>query len=105
MQYGRTPTTNSNSPIELLNNRQLRAKFDTLVSSPAHMTQAKVKSNFKNNTKSVSPLKVRDHCYALYYGNRRNKEPRWVPATIVKKRGARMFHVRIFPNIRRRHLD
>ena len=71
------------------------------------MMQAKGKSSFINNTKRVSPLKMGDHCYALLFGNRRNKEPRWVPATIVKKKGARMFHVRIFPNgpVWRRHLD
>ena len=71
------------------------------------MMQAKGKSSFISNTKRVSPLKVGDHCYALLFGNRRNKESRWVPATIVKKKGARMFHVRIFPNgpVRRRHLD
>ena len=107
MQYRRTPTANGYSPSELLNNRQLRAKIDTLVPSPAHMMQAKGKSSFISNTKRVSPLKVGDHCYALLFGNRRNKEPRWVPATIVKKKGVCMFHVRIFPNgpVWRRHLD
>ena len=76
MQYRRTPTTNDYSPSELLNNKQLRAKIDTLVLSPAHMMQAKGKSSFISNTKRVSPLKVGDHCYALLFGNRRNKKPR-----------------------------
>ena len=36
-------------------------------------------------------------CYALYCGPRRDKDPRWVPAVIVKRLGARTVNVRVFP--------
>ena len=107
MQYRRTPTTSGYSPSELLNNRQLRTKIDTLIPSPAHIAQGKLKVNNPSETKRNHMFKVGDHCYTLHFGPRRNQEPRWVPAVVVAKRGARMFNVRVTPRgpIWRRHLD
>ncbi|XP_062507885.1 uncharacterized protein K02A2.6-like [Corticium candelabrum] len=39
MQYRRSPLANRYSPSELLNNRQIRTKIDTLLPSPAHEAQ------------------------------------------------------------------
>ena len=41
MQYRRTPTPNGFSPSELLNNRQIRTLVDSLVPSPALISQQK----------------------------------------------------------------
>ena len=41
MQYRRTPLAEDYSPSELLNGRQIRARIDTLVPSPAHMAQGR----------------------------------------------------------------
>ena len=107
MQYRRTPTTSGYSLSELLNNRQLRTKIDTLIPSPAHIAQGKLKVNNPSETKRSHMFKVGDHCHTLHFGPRRNQEPRWVPAVVVAKKGARMFNVRVTPRgpIWRRHLD
>ena len=46
-------------------------------------------------------------CYALYYGPRRNKQPRWVPAVVTKVFGTRTVNVRVVPRgpTWRRHID
>ena len=36
-------------------------------------------------------------CYALYCGPRRGKQPRWVPATVVRVTGPRTVIVRVHP--------
>lgn len=41
MQYRHTPTASGYSPSELLNNRQIRTKTDTLLPLPAHIAQGK----------------------------------------------------------------
>ena len=33
----------------------------------------------------------------LYFGPRLNKDPRWVPAIVVKKHGTRSVHARVIP--------
>ena len=52
-------------------------------------------------------FKAGDTVYALYYGPRRDKEPRWVPAVIRKALGTRSFNVKVVPRgpIWRRHLE
>ena len=46
-------------------------------------------------------------CYALYCGPRRDKDPRWVPATVTKIHGSRSVNVQVHPRgaIWRRHLE
>ena len=36
-------------------------------------------------------------CYALYYGPRREKDPRWVPAVVMKRFGTRSVNIRVVP--------
>ena len=40
---------------------------------------------------------VGDPVYALYFGPRRDKEPRWVPAVITKRKGTHTMNVRVYP--------
>ena len=107
MQCRRTPTASGYSTSELLNNRHLRAVIDTLLSSLPHITQFKLKSsNDKVNKTYLSTFQY-GPCYALFFGSRRNQDPRWIPALIVKRQGSRIFHVRVVPTgpIWRRHLN
>ena len=97
IQYQRTPTASEYSPCELLNNRQLRAVIDTLLPSPPHIAQSKLKSSNDKVNKTSHRFKIGDPCYTLYFGPRRNQDPRWVPVVIVKRQGSRMFHVRVVP--------
>ncbi|KAL8580831.1 hypothetical protein ACOMHN_017335 [Nucella lapillus] len=48
-----------------------------------------------------------DPVYALYYGPRRDKHPRWVPAVIKKSLGTRCFNVKVISNgpLWRRHWE
>ena len=110
MQYRRTPLASGFSPSELLNGRQIRTKIDTLLPSPAHIAQEKqTKENVKSHT--IAKLKhaynVGTPCYALYCGPRRDKDPRWVPATVIKVFGSRSVSVRVHPRgpTWRRHID
>ncbi len=111
MQYRRTPTATGYSPSELLNGRQLRAKIDTLFPSPAHEAQQKQSKEAVKSQKKVCRVtrdyKVGDPVYALYYGPKRDKDPRWIPATVVKQRGNRSYNVKVHPRgpIWRRHLE
>jgi len=41
--------------------------------------------------------KVGDPCYALYFGPRRDRVPRWVPAIVVRRFGTRSVNVRVVP--------
>lgn len=115
MQYRRTPLTSGYSPSELLNGRQLRCKLDALVPSPAHVAQGKqakeaMKTQCSEKTKVVGSTTyaytVGAPCYALYCGPKRNKDPRWIPAVVVKVFGTRSVHVRVLPRgpIWRRHI-
>ena len=47
------------------------------------------------------------HCYALYRGSKRDRQPRWIPAVVTKVFGTRAVSVRIVPrgSIWRRHID
>ena len=113
MQYRRTPNSSGYSPSELLNSRQIRTKIDTLIPSPAHQAQGK---QAKEATKSqqaeqvaklLKSFAVGDPVYALYFGPRRDKEQRWVPAIVTTCKGTRTFNVRVYPRgpIWRRHLE
>ena len=58
-------------------------------------------------SKLVHVYAVGAPCYALYYGPRRNKKPRWVPAVVTKVFGTRTVNVRVVPRgpTWRRHID
>ena len=113
MQYRRTPNSSGYSPSELLNSRQIRTKIDTLLPSPAHTAQGKqakeaAKSQKKETVVKVTKLyNVGDPVYALYFGPRRDKEPRWVPAIVTKRKGTRTVNVRVYPKgpTWRRHVE
>ena len=93
-----------------MNGRQIRAKIDTLLPSPAHTAQGQqARQATKSQTVSnvVKQYTVGTPCYALYCGPRRDKDPRWVPATVTKVHGSRSVNVRVHPRgaIGRRHLE
>ena len=110
MQYRRTPLASGYSPSELLNGRQIRTKIDILLPSPAHTAQGK-QAREATKSQTVAKLKytysVGTPCYALYCGPRQGKDPRWVPATVIKVHGSRSVNVRVHPRgpTWRRHLD
>ena len=116
MQYRRTPTSSGSSPSELLNSRRIRTRIDALLPSPPHIAQGKqareaTKSQMNESPAGVSRLQrkyqVGDTVYALYYGPRRDKQPRWVPAVVKKQLGSRSFNVKVVPRgpVWRRHLE
>ena len=116
MQYRRTPLETGLSPSELLNGRQIRTRLDALVPSPAHAAQgkqARQASKSQQNEKSISvnattyQYRVGAPCYALYFGPKRNKNPRWIPAIVVKVYGTRSVNVRVLPRgpTWQRHVD
>ena len=116
MQYRRMPNSSGYSPSELLMNRQIRTRIDTLLPSPAHIAQQKqnrdscrAEANSKPGvvSKVTRQFKAGDTVYALYYGPRRDKDPRWVPAVIKKALGPRSFNVKVVPRgpVWRRHLE
>ena len=104
MVYRRTPLPTGFSPSELLNNRQLRTKIDTLVPSPAHLAQSK---QVKSENSETNSYNTGDNCYALYCGPRKTNSPRWVPGIVTKRWGERSVNVKILPNgpTWRRHVD
>ena len=116
MQYIRIPFASGLSPSELLNGRRIRTKIDTLVSSIPHLLQGRQSrqaSKHSNAEDSEVVSKVEHHyslgdpCYALYFGPRRDRDPRWVPAIVTKVHGTRSVNVRVIPRgpTWRRHLD
>ena len=116
IQYRRTPTSSGYSPSELLNSRQMRTKIDTLIPSPPHILQGKQSQETSRQQETKRPetvskvskkYKVGDHVYALYYGPRRDKHPRWVPAIVRKAMGTRCFNVQVTPHgpVWRRHWE
>lgn len=112
LQYRRTPSATGHSPCELLMGRQIRAKIDTLLPSPVHTAQ-KLQTAGKDRTEGTSRGKTSHQwdagmpCYALYCGPRRNKDPRWVPAVVLKLCGQRTVKVKVGPRgpVWRRHLE
>ena len=113
MQYRRTPNSTGYSPSELLNSRQIRTKIDALLPSPAHIAQGKqakeaTKSQQQEMVSKVThQYKVGDPVYALYFGPRHDKDARWVPAIITKRKGTRTMNVRVYPKgpTWRRHVE
>ena len=116
MQYRRIPFASGLSPSELLNGRRIRTKIDTLVPSIPHLLQGRQSrqaSKYSNAEDSEVVSKVEhyyslgDPCYALYFGPRRDRDPRWVPAIVTKVHGTRSVNVRVIPRgpTWRRHLD
>ena len=102
MLYRRTPLSIGYSPSELLNGGQIRTKIDVLLPSPAHIAQGKqakeaTKSQMAHVGDQVDKVatiyKVGTHCCALYFGPRRDKDPRWVPAIVTKVYGSRSVKV------------
>ena len=75
--------------------------------------QSRQSSKHSNAEDSEVVSKVEHHytlgdpCYALYFGPRRDRDPRWVPAIVTKVHGARSVNVRVIPRgpTWRRHLD
>ena len=105
MLYRRTPLNLGYSPSELLNGRQIRAKIDVLLPSPAHIAQGKqakeaTKSQMTKDGDQVEKVatifKVGTPCYALYFGPRRDKDPKWVPAIVTKVFGSRSVQCECF---------
>ena len=113
MQFRRTPNSSGYSPSELLNSRQIRTKIDTLLPSPAHVAQGKQAhmATKSQQTEIIAKIQrqfnVGDTVYALYFGPRRDRDPRWVPAIVTKRKGTRTFNVRVCPRgpIWRRHIE
>ena len=113
MQYRRTPLESGFSPSELLNSRQIRCEIDALVPTPAQIVQSKqsrvsmLQERRSNRKSKAHNFKVGDSCYALYYGPKRNKDPRWVPAVVTKVFGTRSVNVKVYPRgpTWRRHID
>ena len=116
MQYRRIPFALGLSPSELLNGRRIRTKIDTLVPSIPHLLQGRQSrqaSKHSNAEDSEVVSKVEHHytlgdpCYALYFGPRRDRDPRWVPAIVTKVHGTRSVNVRVIPRgpTWRSHLD
>ena len=118
MQYRRTPLAFGLSPSELLNGRRIRTRLDALLPSPAHVAQGKqaaeaTKAQQRENTHSVADPVVNvvyplgTPCYAQYFGPRRNRKPRWVPAVVTKVWGTRSVNVRVVPRgpTWRRHIE
>ena len=106
MQYRWTPLETGLLPSELLNGRQIRTRLDALVPSPAHAAQgkqARQASKSQQNEKSISvnattyQYRVGAPCYPLYFGPKRNKNPQWIPAVVVKVYGTRSVNVRVLP--------
>ena len=99
-QYRRTPLPTGYSPSELLNSRQIRTRIDTLLPSPTQLLQqqqAKVVTKSQSVSRPTVKYNVGDTVYALYYGPRRERDPRWIPAVIVQCNGSRNFSVKVAP--------
>ena len=98
------PLISGYSPCELLHGRQIRSKLDALFPSPPHVAQGKqardaTKDQLQEKSHLISKVtylySVRAPCYALYYGPKCNKKPRWVPAVVTKILGSRTVNVRV----------
>jgi hypothetical protein len=107
MQYRRTPTSTGYSPSELLNGRQIRTPIDTLLPSPTHIAQKRQCEGTTQSKAVIKKYRVGDAVYAIYYGPRKDRDPRWIPATVVKCRGSRTYEVKVHPKgpIWRRHWE
>ena len=113
-------TTSTSSPSRVpdaippnTTGRQIRTKIDVVLPSPVHIAQGKQAQAATKSQECELPNKVAiiynvgSPCYALYYGPRREKDPRWVPAVVTKRFGTRSVNVRVFPRggTWRRHVE
>lgn len=78
IQYRRTSLASGLSPSKLLNGRQIRAKIDILLPSPAHTTQRnqmKIQSRSRRSVASEvgTIYQVGTPCYALWYSANNNR--------------------------------
>ena len=93
MQYRRAPLS------KLLNGRQIRTKIDTLLPSPAHLTQGK-QTRENQSIKKPPPLQHGGPtCYALHCGPRQDRQSKWKAVVVaIKVPGSRSVNVRAVPN-------
>jgi len=78
-----------------------------ILSIPASMQRSQYqRSQRSNSCKRISVFPIHP-CCALYFGPRRDRDPRWMPAIVVKRFGPRSFNVRVVPRgpVWRRHID
>ena len=107
MLYRRTPLPCGYSPSELLMGRQIRAKIDTFMPSPAHILQRRQRVKQQETHKpETMEFKIGTPCYARKY-SQNTEEEKWVPEVFVKVYGSRSFNVKIISNgkVWRRHLE
>ena len=97
MQYRRTPLDTGQSPSQLLHGRQIRTKVDAL--RPIYQEE--------KGQQNSSRYPIGQPCYIKYYGPRRDRQLRWVPATIFRKLGRRHVLVKSVPQgmMWKRHLE
>ena len=95
---------------------QANSHQNTLVPSIPHLLQgqqSRQASKHSNAEDSEVVSKVKYHymlgdpCYAQYFGPRRDRDPRWVPAIVTKVHSTRSVNVRVIPRGPTwiRHLD
>ena len=110
-QYRSTRTNSGFFPSQQLNGKQIgTTKLDALFPSPAHIMQSIQTRSTSSNDNSHSPVHnfiVDDLCYTLCFGPKQTRDPRWVPAVIIKRTDTRNIQVRTVPqdSIWRRHID
>ena len=107
-QYRRTPNPSGYSPSQLLNNRQIRTRIDTLLPVPAQIAvKQQPRPPLTDTSKRTKTFHAGDACYAQYFGPKRTEDPRWVSAEITRCLGTRRFLVHLLPHgpTVTRHLD
>ena len=116
MMYRRTPNASGFSPSELLNGRKIRTAIDILCPDPAvvmqrqqsERLQQEIQRHRKIQVHQVHyPYTVGTPCFVLTYGHKKDREPRWVLAVIVRINGPRSYQVQVVPNgpIWKRHIE
>jgi len=77
------------------------------VNKPKEATKSQQSERQLPVTQVAVTYKVGDPCYALYFEPRRDRDPRWVPAIVVKRFGTRGVNMRVVPRgpVWRRHID
>lgn len=95
MHYRGTPF----SPNELFNGHQIWCRIDTILPSPAHLSQAKQSSQARPRAEPVTKLTSQfsdgSACYALYCGPHRNKDSGWVFAGVTNILGPLLVSVHV----------
>eukprot|EP00731_Ephydatia_muelleri_P036837 Em0336g1a len=98
MQYRRTPLVGRSGP---------RLMLYSLPQCSARGQAATKSQECELPNKVVVTYNVGSPCYALYYGPRREKDPRWVLAVVTKRFGTCSVNVRVVPRggTWRRHVE